>query len=108
MGATAKLEVSPAQLREFAAIHGTTAERIATWATENENFPAVYLRTHGAANYKTYVQLLAYYLAKRAAGGSLAEANRTASNALTISARLFEVNDRAAGDLVRGVGVPRR
>lgn len=104
----AKLEVRPAQLRALATTHTATAAQLRGWAAENNSFPAKYLKTHGLANYRTYAALMRYYVSKRAAGLSFAEANAATASALNLSAKIFETNDRRGGEVVRSGGVAVR
>lgn len=99
-----KLDVSPGRLRELASVHRATAAQIRQWASEDGNFPAEYLTTHGLANYGTYELLVEYFVARRAAGLSLARANAETAYALASSADVFEDVDHSAGDLISGEG----
>lgn len=96
-----KLDVSLPVLRSFSATHGVTEQQLRVWASEDGNFPSVYLQTHGIANNGTYVRLLEHYLTRRMAGDTFAQANSATATALTTSATIFETGDIRAGDTVR-------
>lgn len=96
-----KLDVSLPVIRGFSATHNVTEQQLRVWASEDGNFPAVFLQTHGIANNGTYVKLLEHYLTRRVAGDTFAQANASTATALTTSATIFETGDARAGEIVQ-------
>lgn len=88
------------ELRAFAAAHRITDEQLRSWVAEDEGFPNTYRQTHGVANDATYLKLVNYYVSRRIAGDTFAQANGATAQALDTSAVIYRNSDITAGDQV--------